>query len=579
MILDTIAQTPVLVTPLHKEFDRARAHLALAPKDSREATCVHQNENCPPVPPCPVIPPDLVKELRDLVAPGIVLTPEDCDKYEKAVYTGNLLYAGRRPGAVVMTDEAEKLGATVKFAQKYKFELTIKNGGHSYAGYCLNCGGILVFMNTGKFGPGGVKVDLQSSPKTVTIPAGCLWSDVHDYFHRNRIDQMVIGGRCPTVGVSGFTLGGGVSPFSRRYGLGIDNIIKATIVTASGDCIEVSREDTDPKKKDLFWALRGGGGGNFGILTSFTARIHDLSHNDGKVAYGLLTWELPSQQSQFEQMMKVYNSKKWPDRLALDVIWQYKSKKRHSEKQTLAAEVIVIYDGTLEECLEVIAPLIHFAVDISISSMKWWDVALIEQGDPNSTIPFYSHWASLIFGQGSMTETVVSDITKLMEESRKLLERSDPKGMSHLLWVHIGEETAKVDAKDTAFFWRDGVYVCYFKIQWTHCDRDIRDIMFKFVDQVKAKLARHTIQGQAAYVNFVDETISNWQEAYYGDNYPRLQQIKKEWDPNDFFNFEQSIKLPGATDSQTGIEKDQTSAIERPGISWDENSLPDPEKV
>ncbi|CAE6420095.1 unnamed protein product, partial [Rhizoctonia solani] len=532
MVLDTIAQTPALVTPLHKEFNRDQTRLTPAPKDSREAACAHQNENCPPLPPYPVIPPDLVKELRDLVAPGTVLTPEDRDKYEEVVHTGNLLYAGKRPGAIVMTDDAEKLGATVKFAQKHKFELTIKNGGHSYAGYCLNYGGILVFMNTGNFGPAGIKVDLQSSPKTVTIPAGCLWSDVHNYFHRNRIDQMVIGGRCPSVGVSGFILGGGVSPFSRRYGLGIDTIIKATIVTASGDCIEVSHEDTDPKKKDLFWALRGGGGGNFGILTSFTARIHDLSHNDGKVAYGLLTWELPSQQPQFEEMMKVYNSKKWPDRLALDVIWQYKPKGLHNEK-IFVAEVIVIYDGTLEECLEVIAPLIHFAVEINISSMKWWDVIVIEQGETKcpTDITFYSHWASLIFGQGSMTETVVSDITKLMDESHDLLHRHDPSGMSHLLWVHIGEETAKVGAKDTAFFWRDGVYVCYFKIQWTRCGSDIKDRMFKFVDEVKAKLARHTIQGQAAYVNFVDETISNWQEAYYGDNYPRLQQIKKEWDP------------------------------------------------
>ncbi|KEP45963.1 putative FAD-linked oxidoreductase [Rhizoctonia solani 123E] len=568
-MLEKMAQTPVYLTPLHKEFNRSRDHPVLAPKREGGA---RQDKSCAHTPACaPAITPEQVKELRDLVAPGIVLTPEDGEKYHQAVCTGNLLYARKMPGAIVMTDEAGKLGETVKFAREYNIELTIKNGGHSYAGYCLNCGGILVFMNTGKFGPSGIKVDLKSTPKTVTIPAGCLWSDIHDYFRENHIDQMVIGGRCPSVGVSGFTLGGGVSPFSRRYGLGVDAVLRANIVTASGDCIQVSHEDTDPKKKDLFWALRGGGGGNFGILTEFTAQIYDLAQNDGTVAYGLLTWELPSQQTQFEEMMKVYNSEKWPDRLALDVIWQYKLKQGSCNEQTLVAEVIVIYDGTLGECLQVIEPLTRFAFKINIDSMKWWDVVVIEQGyEPKCPTQFFSHWASLVFGQGAITETVVSDITKLMEESRDLLNQCDPFGSSNLIWVHIGEETAKIGAKDTAFFWRDGVYVCYFKIQWTSCR--VTDEMFNFVNKVKDKLVPHTIQGKAAYVNFVDSTIPNWQEAYYGDNYPRLQKIKQEWDPKDFFNFQQSIKLPGATAAQTGIEEELHGAVD-----WNQYSLPDPE--
>ncbi|KDN44645.1 hypothetical protein RSAG8_05410, partial [Rhizoctonia solani AG-8 WAC10335] len=543
MILNTITQTPVFVTPLHKEFNQCQDHPAPAPKHDRESTYTRQGKNCAPAPACvPAITPEQVKELRDLVAPGIVLTPEDGDKYGDVVCTGNLLYARKRPSAVVITDEAEKLGATVKFARKYNIEFTVKNGGHSYAGYCLNCGGILVFMNTGKFGPDGIKVDLRGSPKTVTIPAGCLWSDVHGYFRRNTLNQMVIGGRCPTVGVSGFILGGGVSPFSRRYGLGIDTILKANVVTASGDCVEVSREDTDPKKKDLFWALRGGGGGNFGILTEFTAQIHDLAHKDGTVAYGLLTWELPSQQSQFEEMMRVYNLENWPDKLALDVIWQYKLKKGSNRMQTLVAEVIVIYDGSLGECLKVIEPLTRFACHIHIDSMKWWDVVVIEQGfEPKCPTNFYSHWASLVFGQGAMTEAVVSEITKLMGESRELLDQYNPFGKSHLLWVHIGEETAKASAKDTAFFWRDGVYVCYFKIQWTRCT--ITQEMIKFVDKVKEKLVPHTIQGKAAY-------------------------IKKEWDPDNLFKFEQSIELPGATaaGTQMGTEEVPEGAIKRQAV-------------
>ncbi|KAJ1300627.1 hypothetical protein OPQ81_002279 [Rhizoctonia solani] len=261
MILNTITQTPALITPFDKEFEHCRARQTTLLKPQTTYTPQDQSY-APTTTDDPAFPDDLLAKLRAAVSfPGKVLTCRDGDEYEHAVCTGNLLYARKRPAAVVITDKPEELGVVVKLARKYNIELTVKNGGHSYAGYSLNCGGILVFINTGKLGPDGITVDLQSTPKTVTIPAGCLWSNVHDHFRERGYNEMVIGGRCPTVGVSGFTLGGGVSPFSRGYGLGIDTVLKMNIITASGDFIEVHREDTDPKKKDLFWALRGGGGG------------------------------------------------------------------------------------------------------------------------------------------------------------------------------------------------------------------------------------------------------------------------------------------------------------------------------
>ncbi|CAE6522313.1 unnamed protein product [Rhizoctonia solani] len=576
MILDTIAQTPALITPFDIEFHQRHANPKTIPKHGHETAQTHR-DRCPvPAPACvSSVTPEQVKELRALLSPGSVLTPEDGDAYKDAVRIGNLLYIMKRPGLVVMTDIPEEIGETIKFAQKHNIEFTVKNGGHSYAGYSLNCGGILISMKG--FGPNGIKVDLQSTPKTVTIPAGCVWEDVHNHFRDHGYNEMVIGGRCTSVGVSGFTLGGGVSPFSRRYGLGIDNILKAKIVTAAGECVEVSREDADPKKKELFWALRGGGGGNFGILTEFTVQIHDLAQKDGTVAYGLLTWELPSQQAQFEAMMKVYNSTQWPKELALDVIWQYKGSEKPGEAHNLVAQVLVIYDGTLSECLKVIESLTRFAFNVHIDTMKWWDVVVIEQGHEPKCPTYYSHYASMVFGQGAMTEEVVSDITKLMHKARHILDGHNSLGKPHLLWVHIGEETAKIAAEDTAFIWRDGVYVCYFKMQWTR--GDIACEMIEFVDEVKKVLARHTIQGKAAYVNFMDSTIKNWQEAYYGDNYPRLQQIKKEWDPNNFFKFEQSIELPGVKGSQAVIGENLGSAAKQEGTNWGQYSLPDPDKI
>ncbi|KAJ1300628.1 hypothetical protein OPQ81_002280 [Rhizoctonia solani] len=257
--------------------------------------------------------------------------------------------------------------------------------------------------------------------------------------------------------------------------------------------------------------------------------------------------------------MKLYNSTSWPKELALDVIWQYKAE--GNGKPKLVAQVIVIYDGTLAECLKTIEPLTCFASSINIDSMKWWDVVVIEQG------------------HGAITEGVVSAVTGLMCESRELLDKYDPwpRGKSHLLWVHIGEETAKIVPKDTAFPWRNGTYVCYFKMQWTR--GDITSKMIDFVGKVKKALVPHTIEGKAAYVNFVDRTIQNWQEAYYGGNYPRLQQVKKDWDPDNFFKFEQSVELPGVKSSQTPTGGDRGNNAEGTGITWNRYSLPQPDKI
>ncbi|KAH7333689.1 hypothetical protein B0J17DRAFT_721574 [Rhizoctonia solani] len=577
MTIDTITQKPGIITPFDRE--KGRDHAIAVVKSGRDATHLHkakEHDHIPAPPPKgpgdSTISPEEVQELRTLVSTGEVLTLADGDQYEAAVFTGNLLYVRKAPGAVVITNNVEEVQSTIKFAKTNNIQLTVKNGGHSYAGYCLNYGGIVLDMSKFK----GVRVDLNSTPKTVTIQGGCRWDDVYNHFYEKGYTQMVIGGQCPTVGVSGFTLGGGLSPFSRRYGLGIDSVLEMKIITASGELVVVNHEDTDSKKSDLFWALRGGGGGNFGILTEFTTEIHELENSDGIVACGELTWELPRQQSDFEDMMKVFNTTKWPKELTMDAIWRYKAKKSPDEEPTLLAQLTVIYDGTEDDFRKATESLTRFGCTSDVKSMKWHDWVVIEEGF-NSDSPVYHHHACFVFGEGAITPTVVSAIIELMAESYQLLQKYNPEGKSHVLWDHIGGQTTEVGTKDTAFFWRDGFYVSNFKIQWTH--PGIADEMFKFVTKVKETLLPHTVQGKAAYVNYIDSTVPNWQEAYYGDNYPRLQQIKADWDPDNFFHFEQSIELPGTQGPRTGTGEDLERAIRKTRIIWDRYSLPNPEVI
>ncbi|KAH7333683.1 hypothetical protein B0J17DRAFT_771333 [Rhizoctonia solani] len=510
------------------------------------------------------ITPTQVQELRKLIVSGEFLTPADGDNYQNVVFNGNFLYAGMTPNAVVVAATVEEIQSTVDFARDRNIKLTVKNGGHSYAGYSLNCGGILISMN--KFGPSRIKVDLQSTSKykTVTIPGGCRWSDVYKYFEDNGHNEVVLGGRCASVGVSGYTLGGGISPYSRRFGLGIDSVLQMKMVTASGKFITVNHDDTDPKMKKLFWALLGGGGGNFGILTEFTARIHDLASSDGTVIYGMLTWEIPNQQSDFEAMMKMVNSTKWPDKLTMDIIWQDRNKKPGKDSQSTEEK----------------QPIVQLIVVYDVKRCKWWEVTVVEQGW-SVQYPAFHHHTSFVFGKDVLTPKVVSEINTLMDESRALLREWDPHGKAYIIWVHTGGKSTEVDEKATAFFWRDALYVSYFKLQWTSPDSEVRAKMLDFVTKFKDTLLRYTIKEKAAYVNFTDPTLdkNKWQEAYYGDNYPRLQEVKQEWDPDNFFKFEQSIKLPGEKGTPTDTEEDSKEAISRTKATWDQHSLPDPSKI
>ncbi|KAG8752582.1 hypothetical protein FRC11_008226 [Ceratobasidium sp. 423] len=579
MILDTITPKPSLITP----FDREKGldHPAPVPKHDREATRPRKptgHEHVPAPPPKgpgdSTITPEDIQELRTLIVSGKVLTFADGDKYEAAVFTGNLLYVRKAPGAVVITHIIEEVQATVKFARKNNIQLTVKNGGHSYAGYSLNYGGILLDM--GQFTD--VILNLEGEVKTAMIQGGCRWHYIYDMFKGEEAfdnTYMVIGGQCPAVGVSGFTLGGGLSPFSRTYGLGIDSVLEMNIVTAAGELVTVNHQDTDPKKKGLFWAMRGGGGGNFGILVDFTTRVHKLNNPGGIVACGALTWELPRQRSEFEAMMKVFNTTDWPKELTMDAIWRYE-KTKSGDQPILLAQLTVIYNGTEEDFRKVTEPLTRFGCTSNVKSMRWHDWVVIDEGFTKNS-PVYHHHASFVFAEGGITPAVVSAIVELMGESYQLLQKYDREGKSHVLWDHIGGQTTQVGPKDTAFFWRDGFYVSNFKIQWTH--PGIADKMFAFVAKVKETLLPHTIQGKAAYVNYIDSTVANWQEAYYGDNYPTLQQIKKDWDPDNFFHFEQSVELPGAKGPDTGTGKDLENAIRKTRIIWDRYSLPNPDTI
>ncbi|KAF5019819.1 hypothetical protein F66182_8188 [Fusarium sp. NRRL 66182] len=468
--------------------------------------------------------------LKDTLTTEQVLEPGTLE-YEKAIFIGNLNYRFTTPAVVVRAKSINDVKSTIAFARTNGLRLTVKNGGHSYMGYCLNQGGIVLdlsLMNT---------CHIDYDKMLVDMDAGLVWKDVYYKYLKDK-RNIIIGGQCPTVGVSGFTLGAGLSPFSRSYGLGCDNLVEMTIVTWDGKVVTCSKEDKDEEKRELFWALAGGGGGNFGVTVSLTSRMHKLRDDDGKVVCGQLLWNLPQQKDDFEKMMNVFNTNKCPDELTIDALWS------HTTNKQLTGGMTVIYNGCMEKAQEALKPLLAFnPAKNGLEEMKWTQWVHQSEGwDPMSQV--YHHHASFIFAEGAITPEVATKIAKLVEEATKVVGITDANAVNdpkcHILWDHIGGATEKQGPEETPFYWRKGHYVSTIKMQWT--DDSKADKVIEFISKCKAELLPYAIEQKAAYINYIDATVPNWQEAYYGRNYPRLQKIKTRWDPNNFFWNWQSIQ-------------------------------------
>ncbi|CAG8666478.1 3633_t:CDS:1, partial [Gigaspora rosea] len=360
--------------------------------------------------------------------------------YEEAIFIGNLLYRFKTPSIVVQAVTEEDVAVTVKFAKEHGLKLTVKSGSHSYAGYCLNHGGIVLDISSMN------KVSIDHENMTVSIQGGAIWKDAYNLLKEKDLRLMMIGGQCPTVGVSAFLLGAGLSPFSRCYGLGIDNLLEMTIITANGEKVTVTHDDIDPAKRDLFWAIRGGGGGNFGVTVNVKTRLHNLRDPNGTVVCGELTWNLPKQEADFKAMMNIWNTTTWPEEVCADAIWRY------DDKNQLQGQMTIIYNGNMNQCLKDLAPLFDFNPDNGLKAMHWTDWE-VKDASFNVFSQVYYHHGSFIFADSGITPKVTAIITQLMEEAKTLVPDSSPNSASecHILWDHIGGATAKLKPEDTAF--------------------------------------------------------------------------------------------------------------------------------
>ncbi|KZV92409.1 FAD-binding domain-containing protein [Exidia glandulosa HHB12029] len=509
------------------------------------------------------------KAISALKAQKVPTFERGTEDYERSVATPNLLYRFSRPEIVVQPETAAHVQAIIQQAKANKIKLTIKCGGHSYAGHSTAFQGISLDLRR----MNNVKLDIRR--QTITFGAGCQWGHVYKTLINGEHDGYVVnGGRCPFVGVGGYTLGGGLGPFSRSIGMGSDTLKEATVVTADGKIVTV--KDTDSPTSDkgrLLWALRGAGGGNFGVVVEMKLAVPKLQSADGRVVAGRYQWFANKDQGDlmdlpdFMPTMTKFYTTNWPERITIDSTWICDLRQNSGN----GVRFLVYYDGSKDDFDAIINQNIdHEGLKKQLirrslpeASTRFLHETLVAQWSEETVRAFpsnrtYSIYSSFVFGNDKRT---IDAVTALIRTKMVEFRAAFPGERVELLatFIHAGGKMGASAHKptETAYFWRDAVYHMYLTVEWEDkwMERDMRGFLGTF----KKELRPYSLQREAAFVNFPDGALptESHERAYFGGNRDELRRVKQIWDKENFFNWSQGVRLPGDGAKGGGNEEDK----------------------
>jgi FAD/FMN-containing dehydrogenase len=436
-------------------------------------------------------------------------------------------YDGLRPAGIAYCRTPADIAACLAFATRYRVPVRARSGGHSYGGWSSVTGGLIADVT---------EMDSFTVLKNGTVRVGTGTGLLDFYRHLARHGLAVPGGSCPTVGIAGLTLGGGVGVLSRIYGLSCDALESVQIVTASGSVLTAN----SGQHRDLYWACRGGGGGNFGIATSFTFRAHPLR----RLVLFFLTWPW----SQAARVVDAWQS--WAP-FAPDALWS----NLHLSAAPGGLPQIGVggtYAGSISGAARQLGRLYARAGSRPSGSFlqqeTYLNAMLIEAGcSAGQTVP------SCLAGPAAMR---VPSYNKSDFFTRKLnaaglraliggIERlrhvhGTPGGVGAVAFDACGGAINRVRPGATAFVHRNALFLAQYSTSWgAPGHRGGIANQHAWLRSYYAAVHPHA-SGQA-YQNYADPDLTNWQQAYYGANYPMLQQVKAKYDPHDLFTFPQAI--------------------------------------
>jgi len=467
------------------------------------------------------IPHDAITALRSKLRGTAALPGED--GYDTARTIWNAMI-DRRPALVVRCQDAADVIEAVRFAREEKLLLSIRSGGHNIAGSAVCDDGLLIDLSSMK----SVRVDPKSA--TARVEPGATLADFDKEAQAFGLATPL--GINSTTGVAGLTLGGGFGWTTRKFGLTVDNLISADVVTADAKLVHTSQKEN----QDLFWALRGGGG-NFGIVTSFEFKLHPLGP---EVLSGLIVHPLEKAGQLLPEFRRI--AKEAPDELTVWVVMRKAPPLPFLPPEWHGKEVLIFaacYSGDMQEGEKVLKPLRALGRPIAdvISPHRFtdWQAAF----DPLLTPGARNYWKS-------------HDFSDLPDEAIKLIVdavRTLPSPECEVFIAHVGGAMARVAPSATPWPNRDAHFIMNVHTRWRDKAQDAGCVSWtRQLFDAAAPFASGSV-----YVNFMPDDEKDRIGQAYGTNYGRLSEIKRRYDPDNLFRMNQNIQP--TSDAQSLHEK------------------------
>ncbi|MFF7498527.1 FAD-binding oxidoreductase [Streptomyces lavendulae] len=467
---------------------------------------------------------------------GRVVLPGSAD-FAEARQLFQPRYDGVSPAAVAYPAHAGDVAVCLDFARRSGAPVVPRGGGHSYAGWSTVAAGLVVDV--------GAMAGVAVEGDEVRVGAGARLAGLHAALAADGLG--VPAGLCPSVGIAGLALGGGLGLSSRAYGATCDRLSGARVVTPDG----VVREVGPGRDPDLYWALRGGGGGNFGVVTEFRLRTHPVAD----ATFAELHWAAADSPAVLRGWQR------WLEGLP-DPFWSQVefTVEAGGGGAVVPAVRVVCLDGRgelerqLTRLTDLVGPeprdswtVVRSYADTVRAMAGCADPApdrcrlpgRLPGRDPQGRLGRDSYAArSDFWGPSGLAEPAVSAVLAAV---RRYAERAPRGGLGVVQFDGVcGGALNRVAAADTAFVHRGNAFLAQYLVYWPQ-------------SAPAAEVARHQAwldglwqdlrpwAGGAAYQNYADPKLAGWRGAYYGSNLPRLEAVRRAYDPDRLFRFPQAV--------------------------------------
>jgi hypothetical protein len=454
-----------------------------------------------------------------LLQPGDAAYPAAGHLYN-STYTTNA-------AAIAQCASVSDVQRCIRFARDHNVQLAARSGGHSYGGYS-SCPGLVVDVSQLRsISTGRVTNDGQ---EVAAVGAGATLIDVYSQLGSQGL--LLPGGSCPTVGIAGLALGGGIGVFSRAYGLTCDQMTSVEIVTADG----VVRQCGPGQDEDLYWASRGGGGGNFGIVTSFGFRVHPIPE---AITLFTLEWPWGAAAPVLDSWLRWIPST--PEEL-----WANCQLYSSGTAGSGLVKVTGVFAGTVQACSAALRPLTVAVGQATtyqfVGPEEYLTATMIEAGCEGESLaqcaaPVQSPFvAKSSYIGGPLPQQAVSGIMSALSSLPATLQGAG----GGVVFDGYGGVINQVGGSETAFVHRSAVACAQYLITYpgTSPDPSATSAAHAWLENVHQMFASVT---QGSYQNYIDPSLANWQQEYYGANLARLRMVKQKYDREDVFHFAQSI--------------------------------------